>query len=95
VAIAAASNCGSLTTDHPSGTESLKAGWKRAKIFRGASQANEQMVVVGIDSRTPATKIRGNDDIACPDFEGPGLGIVAVRSKRRITDEIPRPAVNL
>jgi hypothetical protein len=30
VAITAASNCGSLTTDHPSGTESLKAGWKRA-----------------------------------------------------------------
>ena len=22
--------CGSLTNDHPSGTESLKAGWKRA-----------------------------------------------------------------
>jgi hypothetical protein len=32
--ITAASNCGSLTTDHPSGTESLNAGWKRAGSTR-------------------------------------------------------------
>lgn len=58
------------------------------QILRGTAKADEEMMIIGIDGRRLARKIGQDVDRRLPDTKPPGLGVVAVRSKRRIPDDV-------
>jgi hypothetical protein len=64
------------------GPQSIGAGGQQ-KILRRASQADVQMVIVGIHHRSPAGGIAGKRDPRSRPREPPGLGVVAIRGERR------------
>ncbi len=59
------------------------------QVLGRAAEADEEVMVVGIDGRTTSTEIRHHRDPVGLDPEAPRLGVVAVGGQRRIPDELP------
>src|SRR5262245_6521785 len=65
------------------------------QVLCSATETREQMVVVGIDGRAPASHVWRNPDPALLDGEPPWLCIVAVGAKRRVAHELFEASVVL
>ena len=58
------------------------------QIFAGASEANEQVMVIRIDGRGPPREVRLDIDRVGANAEPPRLRVMAIGGECRVADEI-------